>query len=168
MMPWQGLALINRLPQACVNCSLGGDEQQVRFAPREAGAFDQRHHVAGLDLAHGQRAQLLFHAPVLGDVLCRPPLTCVLCARLTSFLARVALVRSRTVQSRAAVALALQLLGRRVAALLHLGALEGGDAARLGQADVGVAALIDGSSVRGAGHRAGSAGSSQPRRRPRA
>lgn len=36
--------------------------------------------------------------------------------------------------------LGLLLFGRRVAALLHLGALEGGDAARLGQADVGVAA----------------------------
>jgi hypothetical protein len=51
----------------------------------------------------------------------------VLRTRLTSFLARVALAKSRTVQSRAAVALALQLLGRRVAALLHLGALAGGN-----------------------------------------
>jgi hypothetical protein len=46
-MPWQGLALINRLPQARVNCSLGGDGLHVRFAPGEAGAFDQRHHIAG-------------------------------------------------------------------------------------------------------------------------
>jgi hypothetical protein len=38
--------------------ALRGDQQHVRFAPGQRACLDERDHVGGLDLAHGQRPEL--------------------------------------------------------------------------------------------------------------
>jgi hypothetical protein len=115
--------------------AFGGDQQHIGLAPSQRTGLNQRNYVRCLDLAHGQRTE-----PVLDALEVAPIAHLRALSQAHELLGPVVLDEFPHSPVLCRDGLGFLLVGGRIAALHDLGALDGGDSACVGQADVGVAA----------------------------